>query len=248
VTKGDKKKRPESIRKKKFILVADNSQRDGNYTAMLLQNFGYNTTTVRTGSEALDFLSIAAPALVISELILPDMSGIDLYNRMKQHHLAPAAPVFIQTRFADVQSQDQCRRAGCAGCLNKPLQTSELYRAVQQALEPTPRQNIRVATALNASVDGTSSDTSTVISLSDSGLFIRTLEPHPVGTEHAVTFVLKDRMIRADAVVLYVYRFGEAMYEEPGMGMKFLNLSVLDRDAIQSFIHEGVNPAIERKG
>ena len=231
-------------RKKRFILVVDNSHRDASYTGILLQNFGYNSAMVRSGEEALEFLAATVPALVITELVLPGMNGIDLFERITRDPAKAAVPVIIQTKLTDLEVEDRCRRAGCAGCLNKPVQTFELYRAVQQALEPTPRQNIRIPVNLKASLEGTTPQAVFVTMLSDNGLFVRTLDPRPAGSKHTVSFLLEDRIIRADAVVLYAYGFEEGPKKEPGMGMKFLNLSPIDKDVIQNFIQEKVHPGI----
>ena len=244
MTKKKKKKAPESApRKKRFILVVDNSHRDASYTGILLQNFGYNSAMVRSGEEAIEFLATAVPSLVITELVLPGMNGIDLFERITRDPSRTALPVIIQTRFTDQEVEDRCRRTGCAGCLNKPVQTFELYRAVQQALEPTPRQNIRIPVNLNASIEGMT-EAVFVTMLSDSGLFVRTLDPSHTGSKLTVSFLLEDRIIRADAIVLYAYGFEEGPQKEPGMGMKFLNLSPVDKDVIQNFIREKVSPGI----
>jgi CheY-like chemotaxis protein len=229
-------------RKKRFILVADGNQRDATYTSMLLQNLGYTTTIVRSGEEALEFRSIAAPALVVAELVLPGMNGMDLFERFTRDPAGSPIPVIILTRFADQAGEDRCRRAGCAECLNKPVQTLELFRAVQQTLEPTPRRSIRIATFLNASLEGGAPEAQFVTMLSDSGLFLRSLEPLAAGSKRAVTFVLEGRVIRVDAEVLYAYRFNEGPGKEPGMGMKFLNLSPVDADVVQTYISERVAP------
>ena len=245
---GRKKERPApkgTVKKKRIILVADNDQRDANYTSMLLQNLGYNATIVRSGEEALEFRSIAAPALVVSELVLPGMNGMDLFERISRDPATTAVPVIILTRFTDQESEDRCRRAGCAGCLNKPVQTLELFRAVQQALEPIPRQNIRIAVFLNASLEGAAVETQFVTMLSDSGLFLSSLELVPAGSRQTVTFVIDGRVIRVDAEVLYAYRFNEGPGKEPGMGMKFLNLSPVDQGVIQAYISERVAPGFE---
>jgi len=159
-----------------------------------------------------------------------------------------SAPVIIVTRLTDLESEDRCRRVGCAGYLNKPVQFEELNRAVQQALEPTPRQNIRIATSLKVSIDGIMTGAEFVTVLSDAGLFVRTLEPRPNSSKHTVTFLLETRIIRADAVVLYAYRFDTDPRKEPGMGMKFLNLSPIDKDVIQTYIRENVSPGIAPVG
>ncbi|MBS1127821.1 MAG: hypothetical protein H6Q97_978 [Nitrospirae bacterium] len=233
-----------SARKKRFVLVVDKNQQDASYTSILLQNLGYSSTMARSGEEALELLAVATVSLVITELVLPGMNGIDLYERITRNPSMPAVPVIIVTRLADLESEDRCRRVGCAGYLNKPVQSEELYRAVQQALEPTPRQNIRITTSLKASIDGLSTGTEFVTVLSDAGLFVRTLEPRSNGSKHTVTFLLDKRIIRADAVVLYAYRFDTDPQKEPGMGMKFLNLSPIDKDVIQTYIRENVSPGI----
>ena len=245
MTEKKEKRAPDgAARKKRFILVVDNSHRDASYTGILLQNFGYNSAMVRSGEEALEFLATAVPALVITELVLPGMNGIDLFERITRDPSKAAVPVIIQTRLTDLETEDRCRRTDCAGCLNKPVQTFELYRAVQQALEPTPRQNIRVPVNLKASLEGMSSEAVFVTMLSDNGLFVRTLGPHPAGSKHTVSFLLEDRIIRVDAVVLYAYGFEEGPQKEPGMGMKFVNLSPVDMDVIQNYIREKVSPGI----
>jgi len=243
--KKKEKKAPDgATRKKRFILVVDNSQRDASYTGILLQNFGYNSTMVRSGEDALEFIATAVPALVITELVLPGMNGLDLFERITGDPSKAAIPVIIQTKLTDLEIEDRCRRAGCAGCLNKPVQTFDLYRAVQQAVEPTPRQNIRVPVNLHASLEGMSSEPVFVTMLSDNGLFVRTLDPHPAGSKHTVSFLLEDRIIRVDAIVLYAYGREEGPQKEPGMGMKFLNLIPVDKDVIQNYIREKVSPGI----
>lgn len=237
-----------AARKKRFVVVVDNNQRDATYTSVLLQNLGYNTTVARSGEEALEIMSITAPALIVTELVLPGMNGLDLFDRITADPLQHAAPVIIATRFTDLESEDQCRRSGCAGCLNKPLQPAELYRAVQQSIEPTPRQNIRVPVLLNASLGENSSGKELVTMLSDSGLFLRTYDPPATGSKHTLTFLLGDRIIRADIVVLYTNRFEEHPSKEPGMGVKFLNLTPVDKDLIQSYIRDQVHPGILPQG
>ncbi len=242
MTEQTQKSAPDgAARKKRFVLVVDNNQRDASYASILLQNLGYNSTVARSGEEALEFLAVAAVSLVMTELVLPGMNGIDLFERITRTPSLPAVPVIIATRLADLESEDRCRRVGCAGYLNKPVQSADLYRVVQQALEPTPRQNIRIAVSLKASIDGISTGAEYVTVLSDAGLFVRTLEPRPNGTKHTVTFLLDKRIIRADAAVLYAYRFEENPGKEPGMGMKFLNLSPIDKDVIQAHIRENVS-------
>jgi CheY-like chemotaxis protein len=242
--KKSRKQARSSVPDKRFILIIDPNHLDASYCAMTLQNFGSVTAIARSGREAMEFFSLAKPSLVISELVLPDMSGLDLLQAIHRKY-TPAIPIIVLTRFPNQDAEDRCRRAGSFACLNKPMQSAELFHAVQKALEPTPRQNIRITTALDASLNDGVDDGYVITSLSDNGIFVLTLKPKDVETVHTVTFMLNDRVIRTEATVLYVYPAGDDLTEAPGMGMTFENLSALDKDAIQQYINDHVRPAIE---
>ena len=80
--------------------------------------------------------------------------------------------------------------------------------------------------------------------LSQYGMFFRTMEPRPVNTCTRVTVSFSDRTVDVEAVVLYIVSFEEGPFCEPGMGMKFQNITSLDRDVIQAHIREHVRPGI----
>jgi len=117
-------------KKKKFIMVVDGSPKDALTTSMILQNFGYSCTSVKSAEEALEFLSIAVPSLVITEFNLPGMDGIVLMERMRLDPLVSKVPIVVQTSYADPS-------AGTGACSRllplsqKPVAGEDLYRAVQ---------------------------------------------------------------------------------------------------------------------
>ncbi|MDA8100676.1 MAG: response regulator [Nitrospiraceae bacterium] len=233
----------EELRKKRLVLVIDSDVRDVHETGMLLQNFGYTVTTVKSAEEALEFFAVAIPHFIVTELQLPGKSGFELIERMRKDQKLASIPVVIQTRLGDIDSESHCRRIGCAGYLRKPVAAEELFRAVQAAVEPTPRTALRVTAFLKASVDGSGQGASEIVTaLSDSGLFIKTLNPRPVGSRHTVTFVIAKHIVKAQAQVLYIYGFGEGPHKEPGMGMKFVAISPEDRELIREFIREHLVP------
>ncbi|MBS1192947.1 MAG: histidine kinase, partial [Nitrospirae bacterium] len=135
-------------KKKKFIMVVDGNPKDALTTSMILQNFGYSVTTVKSAEEALEFLSIAVPSLVIAEFILPGMNGIVLMDRMRRDPVVSKVPVVVQTSDPDPSGRDRCVEAGCILYLRKPVTGEDLYRAVQVIIERTPRKNVRVPTYL----------------------------------------------------------------------------------------------------
>jgi CheY-like chemotaxis protein len=229
--------------KKKFVLVVDNSTRDSFQAGMMLQNFGYNVTTVKTAEEALEFISIAVPSLIVMELVLPGMNGVDLLISIRQQPPLMKIPIIVQTTIPDMKVQDRCYEAGCTLYLKKPVNAENLYRAVQESLERTPRKNVRIPTFLKASVDGSGTGAEFVTVMSNMGMFVKTLHPRTKGTNHGVSFILNNKIVKVEATVLYSYGFGEGPSRDPGMGMKFVTISPEDRKLIQGYIQENSDPA-----
>jgi len=228
-------------------MVVDSNPKDALTTGLILQNFGYSVTTVRSAEEALEFLSIAMPALLITEFILPGMNGIDLLGRLRQDPVVSKIPVVVQTAHPDPSSRARCLEAGCITFLKKPVTGEDLYRTVQSIVERTPRKTGRVALFLQASVDGTGTGAEFVTVISEQGMFVKTLHPRPVGSKHSVSFMLKKKIVRIDAVVLYAYGFGEGPSKEPGMGMKFVTIAPEDRALIQTCIQESFSTGTPAK-
>jgi CheY-like chemotaxis protein len=237
-------KQQAELQKKRFVLVADSDARDVHATSMLAQNFGYTATSAKSVDEAMEVLAIAAPSLIITELVFPKGSGFDLLERVKTNPATSAIPVIVQTALVDDESEQRCKRIGCSSFARKPVSAEGLYRSIQNAIEATPRQRIRIATYLRVTIDGANAGVELITQLSEEGLFIKTLFAKPAGSRHGLVFLIGGRLIRTDAVVLYTYGFGEGPRKEPGMGMQFLNLGPDERKIIQEFIRENVKPAI----
>jgi len=233
----------EVTEKKKFVLVVDNNSRDSFQAGMMLQNFGYNVTTVKSAEEALEFISIAVPSLIVMELVLPGMNGIDLLTRIRKQAPFAKIPIIVQTSIPDMKVQNRCYEAGCTLYLKKPVDAENLYRAVQESLERTPRKNVRISTFLKASVDGSGTGAEFVTVISNKGMFVKTLHPRAKGTVHGVSFILTKRIVRVEAEVLYSYGFGEGPSKDPGMGMRFVTISAEDQALVQTYIEENVNPS-----
>jgi CheY-like chemotaxis protein len=214
---------------------------------MVLQNFGYTVTTLRRAEEALEFLAVALPSLVITEIGLDGMSGLDLLRKIKANPSTDRIPVIIQTAGGTAETRNICLREGCALFLKKPVSGEDIYRAVQASIEETPRKNIRIRTLLKAAVSGdvdpgrqTGEEFITV--LSEEGMYVRTLSLRPINTRHTVRFALSHRLVTAEAVVLYHGSFAEG--RETGMGMKFVLVSSGDRTLIREFISEQVRKGL----
>lgn len=234
-------------RQTRYVMIVGGDAHQVFSLAMLLQRFEYYVCTARSAAEALEMISVAVPALVITELDLPGTTGLDLLQELRSRPASAAVPVIAMTSELDPETATRCVRGGFAACLGRPVAAEELYRAVQGALEPTPRRNIRISARLPVAVNGEPLDCdggecATV--LSEHGMYIRTLKPLPVNAQLGVAVTLGEKVIALDAVVLYSHRFGEGPYGQPGMGMRFLRIDEQDHDLIREFIRAKITRGI----
>ena len=221
------------------FLIVDSKATSVFYTASLLRKLRYIVRSVGSGEDALEMVAQSAPTCVITDTVLPRMSGLDLLKRMKGNAGLRFIPVIVSSADDSAAMRDACREAGCAGYFVKPIVPEALYQAIQAASEATPRKNIRITTALKARIaTGPAGRTRTedVTSLSVGGLYVRTTSPEPVKASVSITLLLGNSEIAATAVVLYSSEKEGGMHAFPGMGMKFTDIGASDVQCIREFI------------
>jgi CheY-like chemotaxis protein len=230
-------------RETRTILIVDNSASMLFYLAMLLKRLEYKVLTARNAEDALRMVEAAAPSLVLTELSLPGMNGLELLKHLKNQASFRAIPVVILASDNEPGMKDACAGLGCASFLAKPVEPEELYRAIQSVSEAVPRSHIRLGTSLQVfvgdnGVTGGALRPEYATAISEGGLYIRTLQPQPRNALLPLRLLLGGSEIRTRAVVLYTCVLGEGPFTEPGMGVKFVELSDADRARIRAFIRE----------
>ena len=230
-------------RNNRSILLVDSSASLLFYLAMLLKRLEYKVMTARSAEDAIRMMKETLPSIVVTELSLPFMSGIDFLRQIKDTAGFKAVPVVVLTSESGSVTRETCMRTGCAAYIVKPVEPDVLYRTLQSAVESVPREHIRMATSLKVVVgDGTAaggaSRTEYATAISEGGLFVRTLYPQPKNALTPIQIFINDDAVRAKAVVLYTYNLGEGPFKEPGMGMKFVEISDADRAVIRKFIKD----------
>jgi len=232
-----------SERKKRFLLLVDGNARDLFATGMILQRLEYDVYVSGSAEDALDIMANALPTLVIADVQLPRMNGADLLKRIKQEPMSAPIPVILLTSITDPRTEELCLAYGCASFLKKPVEPERLYYAVQHASEAAPRSYVRLKTFMRAEVGGRPAsvgprDPEMITALSENGCYIRTLTPRAVNSVHSVEFMVERNPIKARAEVLYAFEMHKGPFKEPGMGMKFVEMSSGDRTLISGFIKE----------
>ncbi len=237
-----------SERNSRYLLVIDSDANELYYTSMLLQRFEYNICTAMNVDEAVEMVSVTLPTLILSELSLKGRNGLDLLELLKADPRTARVPIVLMAFDPSQEVERKCLQTGSA-LIRKPVQAEDLYRTIQLKIENTPRENIRISTRLPVMINderldcGGQGECATV--LSQHGIYVRMLNPLPVGSKTSLQIIVKERTITIKAVVLYSHRFGEGPFKEPGMGLKFISIASEDQDFIQQFIREEVTKGIK---
>ena len=103
-----------------------------------LSEDGFTIDTFRSGEEAWSWLQQGKSDLVISDLRLPGMTGLDLARKLQRG--PHAQPVIIVTAYGTSDALRDLRRAGIADCFPKPFPIDMLRRSVRRALEASDEQ------------------------------------------------------------------------------------------------------------
>jgi CheY-like chemotaxis protein len=225
------------------LLIVDNSATTLFYWGMLLKRLEYTVVSKRNAADALKAMEASVPAIILLEAALPGTDGVALLKEIKADPRFKDVPVVMLTSVTDPAVKAACERLGCAAWFPKDVEPDDLYQKVQSLVESTPRQHIRLNTSLKVIVgDGTvaggSERTEYASAISEGGLYVRTQYPQPQNALTPVRLQLDSGVVRAKAVVLYSYAKHEGPYKEPGMGMKFTEISDECRRLIRQFIKD----------
>jgi DNA-binding NtrC family response regulator len=108
-----------------------------------LRRRGYSVTTAGSGMEALCRLKEKYYQLVITDMRMPEVGGIDLLRKVK--HLAPQTPVILLTAYGTIQNAVDAMREGAYDYLLKPFSSESLESVVRRALDAAPKKNERTS-------------------------------------------------------------------------------------------------------
>lgn len=232
----------------RLILLVGNKTQEMLTLSLLLQRFEYEVTTTHTAGQALEKVNAGLPALIISDLNLPGISGTDLLQLLRQTRRTAFLPVIFLVPLCDAASERRCIDMGAAGYISKPIQAEDLYRTVQAAIEPVPRSDIRIEARVPVTVNDVPVNPvngACDIDLSERGMFLPMSNPLPRSRRLNVQLQIKNRTISVEGAVLHSHTPGERMFRGPGMGLKFTRISPQDRDLIKLYIREEVNRGIK---
>ncbi len=115
------------------ILIVDDEANARNALAEIMRDEGYAVETAADGFKALPKLRDFSPEVVLTDLKMPGMDGVELLTKVHEHD--PEVGVVIMTAFGAVDSAVKAMRQGAADYLTKPLNADELLVVLARTLE-----------------------------------------------------------------------------------------------------------------
>jgi two-component system, cell cycle response regulator DivK len=108
------------------ILLVEDNETILEAFSILLTESGYPVIRATSGRDALELAEEHSPGLVLLDLGLPDMSGLDVVRTLKAQEATAGIPVIAITGHALDTDRDACIAAGCDGYVTKPVDTRQL--------------------------------------------------------------------------------------------------------------------------
>jgi two-component system chemotaxis response regulator CheY len=114
------------------ILLVDDSGLARRGTRRILEGAGYRVIEAEDGLSALEQYALARPDIVLLDLVMRGMYGLEVLARLRE--LDPAARVIVISADIQTSSRDLVREAGASAFINKPLEPAHLLETVGQVL------------------------------------------------------------------------------------------------------------------
>ena len=120
--------------REKVMLVEDNPQ-NMKLLEMLLRSKSYVLLKACDGETALDMATREQPDLIVMDMQLPGMSGIEVTKQLRQMPVFHHTPIIALTAYAMRGDKERFLEAGCNAYLSKPISTRELPGIIDKMLQ-----------------------------------------------------------------------------------------------------------------
>lgn len=136
--------------KQRRILIVEDDDGHRHTLARHLGRSGWDVAVAETGERALGTFSGVAPHLILTDIRMPGMSGLDLLDRLRERHVS--LPVIVMTAYGDMQAAIDAMKKGAYDYLVKPLDLDRLDQVLQRCERETFVESATPASETGAAV------------------------------------------------------------------------------------------------
>ena len=116
----------------KTVLIVEDNELNMKLFHDLLEAHGYGTLGTRNGIEALDLARKHRPDLILMDIQLPEVSGLEVTKWLKEDSSLRSIPVVAVTAFAMKGDEEIIRQGGCEAYISKPISVASFLETVRK--------------------------------------------------------------------------------------------------------------------
>ena len=125
--------------KKKILIVEDNA--DLLKVLQLLLKDSYEPIPAMKGRQAVDIAAAERPDLILLDIVLPDMNGLEIARLMRQHPETQSMPILAMTAKVSRIDEEDCILSGCDDFIAKPFTFEQLRPRIEKLLNQSNPQS-----------------------------------------------------------------------------------------------------------
>jgi len=120
---------------KKKILIVDDNRDLCHIVQMHLELLGYDSILAVNGKEAVDMATSHLPDLIVMDIMLPVMDGLQATRLIREHPNTQSTPILAMTAKVTSEDKEECLRSGCDDFIAKPFTSKQLTSIVEKLLD-----------------------------------------------------------------------------------------------------------------
>jgi two-component system cell cycle response regulator DivK len=129
----------------KRILIVEDNKVDVRLLKDILESRGYEILLTGDGVEAIDLAFVSLPDLILMDIQLPDISGLEVTRRLRGDKRSRRIPIIAVTAFAMGWHEREALDSGCDAYISKPIAMQGFLSTVESFLSQSPTNSLPVS-------------------------------------------------------------------------------------------------------
>lgn len=231
------------MRYRPIILTADDSETFTMYFSLILTRMGFDVIPTSSGNDAIKLSKTFAPDLIILDLNIPELNGLETLKIIKTDPQINKTPIVIMSVKPAINNKNICLQLGACDYLEKPINIVELHHVIQKCLSSAnehKRENLRSSCNETVEIEYNNKKFKRkALTLSEGGVFVKEKKPLEVNSLVNIRLFLKEKEpLKLKGKVIYIkgiYQDG-IMRTVPGMAIGFYNVPSAVKEILRAHI------------
>jgi len=123
-----------SARRVKKVLVVEDNETNMYLCSRILKSGGYEVIPATSGEEGIELAIKEKPDLILMDIQLPDMDGLEAVKRIRESETDGKIPIIALTSYAMTGDKEKALSAGCTGYIEKPINPATFLNEIEKFL------------------------------------------------------------------------------------------------------------------